>query len=143
LPELSRFDGNPGEYLDRLKSLVTASGRSLEYSPDIRPALGQCSADKIIVVPDLSPAEEFHVLTHELAHARLHFTARRADTTKCIRETEAEAVAFVVSQSIGLVTNSTSSDYVRLYSGNAETLAQSLAHIQQVSTDIVSALAPN
>ena len=42
------------------------------------------------------------MLTHEVAHSRLHFSARRAETTKCIRETEAEAVAFVVGQAIGL-----------------------------------------
>jgi N-terminal domain of anti-restriction factor ArdC len=142
LPSLSKFEGNPGEYLERLKSLVTQSGCSLEYSTSILPALGQCSAGKIVLLPDLSPAEEFHVLTHELAHLRLHFSARRSDTTKCIRETEAEAVAFVVSQSIGLDTNSASSDYVKLYNGDKDTLAQSLGHIQQVSTDILSRITP-
>ncbi len=96
----------------------------------------------IVIVPDLSPAEEFHVLTHELAHSRLHFTARRAETTKCIRETEAEAVAFVVSQSIGLETQSASSDYMNLYNGDSETLARSLGHIQQVSTEILSRITP-
>ena len=142
LPALSRFEGNPGEYLERLKSLVTQSGCSLEYSTSILPALAQCSPGKIIVLPDLSPAEEFHVLTHELAHSRLHFSSRRAETTKCIRETEAEAVAFVVSQAIGLDTNSASSDYVTLYNGDKDTLAQSLGHIQQVSTDILSGITP-
>jgi hypothetical protein len=142
LPALSKFEGNPGEYLERLKSLVTQSGWSLEYSTSILPALGQCSPGKIIVLPDLSPAEEFHVLTHELAHSRLHFSSRRAETTKCMRETEAEAVAFVVSQAIGLDTNSASSDYVTLYNGDKDTLAQSLGHIQQVSTDILSGITP-
>ena len=73
---------------------------------------------------------------------RLHFSSRRAETTKCVRETEAEAVAFVVSQSIGLDTNSASSDYVKLYNGDKDTLAQSLGHIQQVSTDILSGITP-
>ena len=48
LPALSEFEGNPGEYLERLKSLVTQSGCSLEYSTSIFPALGQCSAGKIV-----------------------------------------------------------------------------------------------
>jgi N-terminal domain of anti-restriction factor ArdC len=142
LPEFSKFEGNPGEYLDRLKALAAQSGCSLEYSTSILPAQGQCSPGRIILLPDLPPAEEFHVLTHELAHSRLHFTSRRAATTKCIRETEAEAVAFVVSQSIGLETNSASSDYVKLYSGDQDTLAQSLGHIQQVSTEILSEITP-
>lgn len=142
LPALSKFEGNPGEYLERLKSLVTQSGCSLEYSMSILPALGQCSSGKIVLLPELSPAEEFHVLTHELAHLRLHFSPRRSDTTKCIRETEAEAVAFVVSQSIGVDTNSASSDYVKLYNGDKDTLVQSLGHIQQVSTEILSGITP-
>jgi hypothetical protein len=143
LPSLSRFDGNPGEYLARLKSLVSRSGCVLKYSTSILPARGQCSVGKIILLPDMTPAEEFHVLSHELGHARLHFSARRAETTKCIRETEAEAVAFVVSQAIGLQTNCASEDYVRLYDGDKDTLAQSLHHIQQVSTEILSAITPS
>ncbi|MGA7914759.1 MAG: hypothetical protein WCA00_05950, partial [Candidatus Acidiferrales bacterium] len=61
-------------------------------------------------------------------------------TTKCIRETEAEAVAFVVGQAIGLETNSASWDYVKLYDGDKDTLARSLQHIQQVSTEILSGI---
>ncbi|MFZ3217684.1 MAG: hypothetical protein WA192_16620 [Candidatus Acidiferrales bacterium] len=142
LPSLSRFDGNPGEYLARLKSLVSRSGCVLEYSTSILPAQGQCSAGKITLLPDMTRAEEFHVLTHELAHARLHFSARRSETTKRVRETEAEAVAFVVGQAIGLETNSASCDYVKLYNGDKDTLAQSLRHIQQVSTEILSGITP-
>jgi hypothetical protein len=128
MPEFSKFDGNPGEYLGRLKMIVTESGCSLEYSTSILPARGQCSAEKIVILPDLSPAEEFHVLSHELAHSRLHFSPRRAHTTRLIRETEAEAIAFVVSQAIGLDTNSASADYLKLYDSDPETLAQSLEH---------------
>ncbi|HEX4002247.1 MAG TPA: ArdC family protein [Candidatus Acidoferrales bacterium] len=142
LPALSEFEGDPGRYLAALKRLVAESGCSLEYSESILPARGQCSAGKITLVPEMSSAEEFHVLTHELAHARLHFSSRRAETTKCIRETEAEAVAFVVSQSIGLETNSASWDYVKMYDGDQDTLAQSLGHIQQVSSEILSGIAP-
>ena len=142
LPALSRFKGNPGEYLERLKSLVAASQYTLEYSTTILPALGQCSAGKIILLPDLAPAEEFHVLTHGLAHARLHFTERHTETTKCIRETEAESVAFVVSQAIGLETNTASWDYVKLYNGDTNTLTESLVHIRRVSAGILSGITP-
>jgi hypothetical protein len=142
LPSLSQFEGHPGAYLERLKSLVIQSGCVLEYSTSILPAQGQCSAGKIILLPDLAPAEEFHVLTHELAHSRLHFSSRRVETTKCIRETEAEAVAFAVGQAIGLETNSASWDYVKLYNGDKETLTQSLQHIQQVSTELLSGMTP-
>jgi len=48
----------------------------------------------------MQPAEEFSTLVHEMAHEMLHRSERRTLTTKQVRETEAEAVAFVVCQSI-------------------------------------------
>ena len=50
----------------------------------------------------MQPAEEFSTLVHEIAHEMLHRGDRRTLTTKQVRETEAEAVAFVVCQSVGL-----------------------------------------
>ena len=42
----------------------------------------------------------------------LHRSERRSLTTKQVRETEAEAVAFVVCQAIGLEAGTTSADYM-------------------------------
>jgi len=42
----------------------------------------------------------------------LHRAERRTLTTKTVRETEAEAVAFVVCHALGLETGTGSSDYV-------------------------------
>jgi len=44
----------------------------------------------------------------------LHRGERRTRTTKQVRETEAEAVAFVVCQSIGLTNGTASQDYVTM-----------------------------
>jgi hypothetical protein len=60
--------------------------------------------------------------THELAHEMLHKAERRTVTTKTVRETEAEAVAFVVGKTIGLQTGRASADYIHLYHGNAALL---------------------
>ena len=57
---------------------------------------------KITLLSGMQPAEEFSTLVHEMAHEMLHRGERRTLTTKQVRETEAEAVAFVVCQSIGL-----------------------------------------
>ncbi len=59
---------------------------------------------------------------------------------KKIRETEAEAVAFVVCQGIGLDTNSASSDYIQLYNGDKETLVKSLERIQRTAAEILDAV---
>jgi len=42
----------------------------------------------------------------------LHKAERPTATTKTVRETEAEAVAFVVGKAVGLVNGSASADYV-------------------------------
>jgi hypothetical protein len=64
----------------------------------------------------------------------LHKAERRTATTKTVRETEAEAIAFVVSQTIGLDAGRASADYIHLYHGNAALLAESLEVIQRTSS---------
>jgi hypothetical protein len=93
--------GDPGNYMDRLKAYVAQLGISLEDSSDIAPAKGLSQGGKITLLPDLSPAESLAVLVHEVSHELMHRSERRAQTTRTIRETEAEAVAFVVSHAIG------------------------------------------
>jgi hypothetical protein len=53
----------------------------------------------------------------------MHRDERRASTSKRSRETEAEAVAFVVCQAIGLETGSAAEDYIQLYEGDAKMLS--------------------
>lgn len=139
LPGLAETEGDPAGYTDRLKELVAARGIELEYSDAIYPSQGLSSPGRITLLPGQSPAEEFATLAHETAHAMLHQQARRAETTKCIRETEAEAVAFVVCESVGLHAQR-SADYIQLYSGSKETLAESLEHVQRASAEILAAI---
>jgi hypothetical protein len=63
-------------------------------------------------------------------------------TTKTVRGTEAESIAFIVDRAVGLNTGSASAsaDYICLYHGNAELLTESLAVIQQASAAILDAL---
>ena len=70
----------------------------------------------------------------------LHKADRRTATTKVVRETEAEAIAFVVGKAIGLEGGSASADYIQLYHGNAALLAESLEVIQQTSAVILVVL---
>jgi len=92
------------------------------------------------LLPGQTKAEEFSTLVHELAHEMLHRAERRIITTKTVRETEAESIAFIVGRAVGLTTGSASADYISLYHGNAELLTESLAVIQQASATILDAL---
>jgi len=79
-------------------------------------------------------------LAHELAHEMLHRDQRRAQTTKRIPETEAEAVSFVVCSGIGLEMGSAAQDYIQLYEGDAKLPTESLEHIRQTATTILNAI---
>ena len=57
-----------------------------------------------------------------------------------MRETEAEAIAFVVGKAVGLEVGTASADYIALYHGNASLLIESLEVIQQTSAVILAAL---
>jgi hypothetical protein len=72
----------------------------------------------------------------------LHKAERRTATTKTVRETEAEAIAFVVGRTIGLNTGWASADYIHLYNGNAALLTESLEVIKQTASVILKALEP-
>ncbi len=142
LPTLREMTGTVGENRDRLVSFIEAQGIELSFTEKIAPALGMSYGGKIAILPGQSEAEEFSTLVHELAHEMLHKAERRTTTTKVVRETEAEAIAFVIGKAVGLETGSASADYIQLYHGNASLLAESLEVIQQTSGVILAALQP-
>jgi antirestriction protein ArdC len=139
LPTIGEVTGEAGVYLDRLRDFVQAQGIALEYNESIAPAFGMSYGGRIALLPGQTKAEEFSVLVHEVAHERIHKSERRTATTKVVRETEAEAVAFVVSKAIGLNPKSSAS-YIQLYHGNAELLMESLEVVQQTSAVILGAI---
>jgi antirestriction protein ArdC len=142
LPEFAVVKGDPHGYAARLARFVAGQGIALAYDSKIAPAKGLSSGGKITLLPDMPPAEHFAVLAHEAAHELLHRGDRRKETTHTIRETEAEAVAFVVCSAIGLDANTSSSDYIQLHAGDNATLAESLAFIQQTASVILQAIEP-
>jgi hypothetical protein len=142
LPSMHEVSGDPGENIDRLAAFLKSQGIQLVYNEKIAPALGMSYGGRIALLPGQPKAEEFSTLVHETAHEMLHKAERRTATTKTVRETEAEAVAFVVGKAVGLITGSASADYIQLYHGNASLLAESLEVIQQAASVILAALEP-
>ena len=97
---------------------------------------------KIALLPGQSKAETFTTLVHEASHEVLHSLERRTKTTPKVRETEAEAVAFVVGQAIGLQMGTAASDYILTWAGNVALLVESLEVIQRTSSMILAAIQP-
>ena len=140
LPEFARVNGDPGIYTEKLREYIIRQGIKIEYSNTIGHVDGVSSGGLIKLKKGLTAAEELSVLTHELAHERLHTNKDNRPNDKKVRETEAEAIAFVVCHGVGLDTNSASSDYIQLYNGDKKTLMQSLERIQRTAAEILEAV---
>jgi antirestriction protein ArdC len=140
LPEPAKATGEVGERRGLLFTFLDQQGIQIEYNEAIAPAQGVSYGGRIALRPGQAPAEELATLIHETGHELLHRGDRRAKTTKTVRELEAEAVAFVVGQTLGLQMGTTSADYIKLYNGDPQMLAQSLEAIQSVSAVILKAI---
>lgn len=137
LPAFAAVTGDPGDHLAGLKGFIADSGILLEYAERLGGADGMSMGGRIVLRAGLAPAEEFSVLAHETAHELLHTKDVPREIEKKVCETEAEAVAFVVCQAIGLDTNTAASDYIQLYRGDRNTLLTSLERIQRAASTII------
>ena len=140
LPQIGAVHGDPRQYGEELRKFAAAQNIAIEYSQDIAPARGTSYGGRIAILPGQSSAEEFSTLVHELAHELLHRGDRRGQTSRTVRETEAEATAFVVCNAIGLETSSSACDYIQLWNGDKETLTNSLTYIQKAASQMLAAL---
>ena len=140
LPAFAQARGEPGEYTDRLMALAASRGIEVEFSDALVSAHGLSAGGKILVRKGLSAAEKFSVLAHELAHELLHRDEDEEPLSRTVRETEAEAVAFVVCQAVGVEAMSAAADYIRLYRGSKETRLESLQRIREAAVEIIAAI---
>jgi len=142
LATLAEVSGDVSGYSERLFKFVEGQNVELSFSERIAPAKGLSHGGKITLLSGMQPAEEFSTLVHEIAHEMLHRGERRTLTTKQVRETEAEAVAFVVCQSIGLRNGTASQDYIQLWHGDANLLRESLEAVQHTAAVILGGITP-
>ena len=141
LPTLTEVIGDVSGYRERLIKFVESQNVELSFSDRIAPAKGLSHGGKITLLSGMQPAEEFSTLVHEIAHEMLHRGDRRTLTTKQVRETEAEAVAFVVCKSVGLQNGTASQDYIQVWHGDANLLRESLEAVQQTAAVILEGIA--
>lgn len=143
LPQFAEVNGDTSGWLLHLEDAVREAGVTLEYGYIGFPmgAKGLSTPGAIKVSPNLPESEKFSVLVHEFAHELLHQRGdRRQETTRIVRETEAEAVAYTVCRAFGIDSTTHSSDYIQLCRGTEETLRESLGYVQQTATQIIAAV---
>lgn len=139
LPQAAEASGDPGEATEHLKAAIGSKGIAVGYADDLDGALGLSCGGRIQVLNGLAPASEFAVLVHEYAHELLHRGTDRP-SSRNTRELEAEAVAFVVAQAVGLDVADAARDYIHLYQGDCAALAESLECVQRTAAEILGAI---
>jgi antirestriction protein ArdC len=141
MPEFAQVAGDPGESIPAVEALICSWGIELLYEVIPGGADGVSKKGTIVIDPTLEPPKTLLTLVHEAAHEKLHFDAeRRKETTKTIRETEAEAVAHVVCRALGLETIDHCADYIQLYNGDVEVLTRSMDYIQKTAASILDGI---
>lgn len=139
VPDIFNTSGDPGEYLNKLEESMRLRGIVVEYNEALDGARGLSHKGKVEILANLPDAEKFATLVHEYAHELLHVDRKQAGS-KIVRETEAEAVAYVVGRAIGLDIGSSSADYIQMWQGDGVTLNDSMNKIIKTADCILGEL---
>jgi len=124
---------DPGahRHLEQLKAFLFGHNVELEYKPLQAGLLGYTDGRRITCGTGQASHVEFATLAHETTHMLLHFPAdrnTRPDLTT--RETEAEAVTYLLCAQLGIAGTEASVEYIQSYRGTADTLDASLERIR-------------
>jgi IrrE N-terminal-like domain len=124
LPEVvSRLTGDDaGSRFAGLVKVAATLGYSVEVSELPGERNGDCTFDlnRIRVREGLEPAQSVKTLAHELAHATLHGEADCTSLTRSAAELEAESVAFVVCDDLGIDSSKYSFGYIATWAGGGD-----------------------
>lgn len=140
LPRLAQPEGEADKWIPAVEELIRSHDIDLRYRELAGNAEGVSSIGKIVIQPDLPPAKRLSVLVHELAHELLHDRETRRALSIAVKETEAEAVAHVVCNAMGVDSLEHSSEYIRLQPGGAEAFADCMKRIQRCASGILQSL---
>lgn len=128
------------ELLQKLQTLCSKFKIEIQFE-DIAGLDGVSKIGSVVINSTKNPTEQSIILLHEIAHERIHDTKqKRIELTKEQCELEAEAVAWLVSQQLGLP-ETNSDKYLALYQKSYD-LEKSLSVIHSTSQEILDHLNP-
>ena len=140
-PMLLEGDGVAGLW-DALSAEVKAAGYTVERG-DCHGANGRTdhSVLTVCVRDDVTDAQAAKTLCHELAHVLLHPDTAAYIQCRGRSEVEAESVAYLVCQAVGLATHSYSWPYIAHWSdGKAEVVQGTAGRVLQAARGILAGL---
>ena len=132
-----------GALWDALATQVGAAGYSVARG-ECAPANGRTDfRDRSVVVAEhLSGRQADKTLRHELGHV-LHHDESRVTTDRDLAEIEAESVAFIVLNALGIDSASHSLPYVALWAaGDVERIRRTAERVVTTAQAVLAAMAP-
>ena len=131
---------------EQLKAFLFGHNIELEYQALQPGLLGYTDGRRITCGLGQADHVEFATLAHETTHVLLHFDRHadgapgtRSDLTT--RETEAEAVTYLLCARLGIDGTDASIDYIRSYRGTPDTLDDSLERIRSTALRLAAEIA--
>ena len=135
LPEYkSDYIGSTNIDMDKI---IESFNIKLKYD-NLNGSDGKSSIGTITIDKDLDDSKSFVVKCHELGHELLHTKDERRNLTLKQKETEAEAIAFIVSSYAGIKSDTNFSDYILSHKGDKKTIMDSLSRIKKISNEIIN-----
>jgi len=129
-------------FLEHLKAFLFGHNVELEYQPLARGLLGYTDGRRISCGQGQASHVEFATLAHESTHVLLPFdrtAGTRPDLTT--RETEAEAVTYLLGTQPGIAGTDASVEYIQSYRGTPDTLDASLKRIRSTALRLAAEIA--
>ena len=127
--------------IESLKIFLATESINLVYAQLDPGHYGFTDGKTITCAAGLAPHIEFATLIHETTHSLMHFDGNRPDITT--RETEAEAVTYLICEQLRLADTQLSIDYIRGYRGTKSTLRDSLERIRATAQRLAAILLPD
>jgi antirestriction protein ArdC len=123
---------------ERLKAFLFGHNVELEYELLAPGLMGYTDGRRITCGIGQAAHTEFATIVHETAHLLLHFPADRSTRPdRTTRETEAEAVTYLLCAQLGIAGTDASVEYIRSYRGTPDTLDASLERIRTTAQRLV------
>ena len=137
-PDALSVIGEAGSILPLLEGYISSCNIRLDYVGDLGSAQGVSMVGQIAVSKSLTDEEKFHVLAHELAHELLHSREERIALSKKLKETEAEAVAYIVCRHFDLETKAPT--YLAIYKAKDVDIRASLDRIVSTASKVIKGI---
>jgi hypothetical protein len=128
-------------FLEQLKAFLLGHNVELEYQPLAPGLLGYTDGRRITCGQGQAAHVEFATLAHETTHLLLHFPADRSTRPDLVtRETEAEAVTYLLCAQLGIAGTEASVEYIQSYRDTPDTLDTSLERIRATAQRLTAEL---